>query len=78
MITYFDVNTKTVVSAPSCYGVIDQSIGGQLARKRLPFADGRTRRGMTDINRTRDAIAGLLKAHIKGEAYKDFAGFTFR
>ena len=49
--------------APASYGVVDFSIGGQLARKELPEADGRTERGLVAINDLRDRIGGYLKKY---------------
>lgn len=49
------------VSDGANYGLVDSSIGGQLARKELPEADGRTRRGLVAINDLRDRIGDTLK-----------------
>lgn len=57
------VQDGAIVSAPANYGLIDSSIGGQLARKELPEADGRTRRGLVAINDLRDRIGGYLKKY---------------
>ena len=57
------VQDGAIVSAPSSYGVVDFSIGGQLARKELPEADGRTERGLVAINDLRDRIGGYLKKY---------------
>lgn len=65
-----------LVVAPANYGLVDSSIGGQLARKMIPSADGRTRRGLVAINRCRDNITGLLKAHVKGVMDPIFLGGT--
>lgn len=61
------VQDGAIVSAPANYGVVDFSIGGQLARKMVPGADGRTRRGLAAINKYRDNLSGLLKAPSNGE-----------
>ena len=61
------VQDGAIVSAPASYGVIDSSIGGQLARKMVPGADGRTRRGLAAINKYRENLSGLLRAHSSGE-----------
>ena len=53
--------------APANYGLVDYSIGGHLARKELPEADGRTHRGLAAINDLRDRIGGCMKKHIKGQ-----------
>lgn len=50
-----------LVVAPANYGLVDSSIGGQLARKMIPSADGRTRRGLVAINRCREGISDTLK-----------------
>lgn len=55
------VQDGVVTSAPASYGVVDFSIGGQLARKMIPSADGRTRRGLVAINSMRDDIRDTLK-----------------
>lgn len=55
------VQDGALVVAPTQYGMVDFSIGGQLARKMLPAADARTRRGMVAINACRDAIRDTLK-----------------
>ncbi|WBF79252.1 hypothetical protein IACHDJAJ_00013 [Aeromonas phage vB_AdhS_TS3] len=55
------VQDGVVTSAPASYGIVDFSIGGQLARKQLPQADGRTARGMASINICRQAITDTLK-----------------
>lgn len=59
------VQDGVVTSAPASYGVVDFSIGGQLARKQLSRqgvgADGRTLRGLVAINNCRDAIRDTLK-----------------
>lgn len=59
------VQDGAIVSAPASYGVIDFSIGGQLARKELPEADGRTSRGLVAINDLRDRIGKYIKAYAK-------------
>lgn len=56
-----------LVVAPANYGLVDSSIGGQLARKELPEADGRTRRGLVAINDLRDRIGGYMKKYAKGQ-----------
>lgn len=61
------VQDGVLTVAPANYGLIDSSIGGQLARKELPLADGRTRRGLVAINDLRDRIGGCMKKHIKGQ-----------
>ena len=61
------VQDGAIVSAPASYGVVDFSIGGQLARKELPEADGRTRRGLVAINDLRDRIGGYMKKYAKGQ-----------
>ena len=61
------VQDGAMVVAPANYGMVDSSIGGQLARKELPEADGRTRRGLAAINKYRENLSGLLKAHSTGE-----------
>lgn len=55
------VQDGALVFAPASYGVIDSSIGGQLARKELPEADGRTPRGLAAINDLRDRIGRYMK-----------------
>ena len=55
------VQDGAIVSAPASYGVVDFSIGGQLARKELPEADGRTERGLVAINDLRDRIGRYMK-----------------
>ena len=55
------VQDGAIVSAPASYGMVDFSIGGQLARKELPGADGRTSRGLADINDLRDRIGRYMK-----------------
>ena len=47
--------------APANYGLVDFSVGGQLARKELPEADGRTSRGLAAINDLRDRIGEFMK-----------------
>lgn len=63
------VQDGVLVSAPANYGVIDSSIGGQLARKMIPSADGRTRRGLVAINSMRDRIGECLKTYAKGRSF---------
>ena len=58
-VTFVQDGVLTV--APAHYGLVDSSIGGQLARKMVPSADGRTRRGLVAINNCRDAISDTLK-----------------
>lgn len=58
-VTFVQDGVLTV--APAHYGLVDSSIGGQLARKMVPQADGRTRRGLVSINTCRDAITETLK-----------------
>lgn len=58
-VTFVQDGVLTV--APANYGLVDSSIGGQLARKMVPSADGRTRRGLAAINTCRDAIRDTLK-----------------
>lgn len=70
------VQDGAIVSAPANYGVVDFSIGGQLARKILRNADGRTRRGLVAINKCRDNLSGLLKAHANGTMDPIFLGAT--
>ena len=60
------VQDGALVVAPANYGLVDSSIGGQLARKMIPSADGRTRRGLAAVNKCRENLSGLLKAHVKG------------
>ncbi len=55
------VQDGAIVSAPANYGMVDFSIGGQLARKELPEADGRTPRGLEAINDLRDRIGEFMK-----------------
>lgn len=55
------VQDGALVVAPANYGLVDFSIGGQLARKELPEADGRTSRGLADINDLRDRIGEFMK-----------------
>ena len=57
------VQDGIVTSAPANYGVVDFSIGGQLARKELPEADGRTSQGLEAINDLRDRIGEYIKAY---------------
>ena len=59
------VQDGIVTSAPANYGVVDFSIGGQLARKELPEADGRTSQGLEAINDLRDRIGEYIKAYAK-------------
>ena len=61
------VQDGAIVSAPASYGVVDFSIGGQLARKELPEADGRTERGLVAINDLRDRIGGYMKKYANGQ-----------
>lgn len=61
------VQDGAIVSAPASYGVVDFSIGGQLARKELPEADGRTSHGLVAINDLRDRIGGYMKKYAKGQ-----------
>lgn len=42
---------------------------GQLARKMVPSADGRTRRGLVAINNMRDRISEAVKSYSKGKAF---------
>lgn len=58
-VTFVQDGVLTV--APAHYGMVDSSIGGQLARKMVPQADGRTRRGLVAINSMRAAICDTLK-----------------
>ncbi len=53
------------------YGLVDSSIGGQLARKLVPEADGRTPRGLAAINAMRDRIESGIKDYIR-EPYQFF------
>lgn len=55
-----------MVVAPANYGLVDSSIGGQLARKMIPSADGRTRRGLVAINNMRDRT---VKSYVKGQSF---------
>lgn len=55
------VQDGALVVAPANYGVVDFSLGGQLARKELPEADGRTSRGLEAINDLRDRIGEFMK-----------------
>lgn len=64
-----------LVVAPANYGLVDSSIGGQLARKMIPSADGRTRRGLAAINKCRANLSELLKAHVKGWVDPMFLGW---
>lgn len=57
-----------LVVAPANYGLVDSSIGGQLARKMLPNADGRTRRGLVAINSMRDRIVSGVKSYVSDPA----------
>lgn len=68
------VQDGAIVSAPANYGVVDFSIGGQLARKMVK-ADGRTRRGLVAINKYRENLSGLLKQHAKGGVDPIFLGW---
>lgn len=61
------VQDGALVVAPASYGVVDFSIGGQLARKELPEADGRTERGLVAINDLRDRIGGYVKKYANGQ-----------
>ena len=61
------VQDGAIVSAPASYGVVDFSIGGQLARKELPEADGRTSRGLEAINDLRDRIGEYIKDYVKDQ-----------
>lgn len=70
------VQDGALVVAPANYGLVDSSIGGQLARKILRNADGRTRRGLVAINKCRDNLSGLLKAHVNGTMDPIFLGGT--
>lgn len=69
------VQDGALVVAPANYGVVDFSIGGQLARKMIPSADGRTRRGLVAINKRRDNLSGLLKQYVKGGVDPVFLGW---
>lgn len=69
------VQDGALVVAPANYGLVDSSIGGQLARKMVK-ADGRTRRGLVAINKCRDNLSGLLKAHVNGTMDPIFLGAT--
>lgn len=69
------VQDGALVVAPANYGMVDSSIGGQLARKILRNADGRTRRGLVAINKCRDNLSGLLKQHVKGGVDPLFLGW---
>ena len=55
------VQDGAIVFAPANYGMVDFSIGGQLARKELPEADGRTSQGLEAINDLRDRIGEFMK-----------------
>ena len=59
------VQDGIVTSAPANYGVVDFSIGGQLARKELPEADGCTSHGLEAINDLRDRIGEYIKDYAK-------------
>lgn len=61
------VQDGAIVFAPANYGVVDFSIGGQLARKELPEADGRTSRGLEAINDLRDRIGEYIKDYAKDQ-----------
>ena len=61
------VQDGALVIAPASYGVVDFSIGGQLARKELPEADGRTERGLVAINDLRDRIGGYMKKYANSQ-----------
>lgn len=63
------VQDGVVTSAPASYGIVDFSIGGQLARKMVPSADGRTSRGLVAINNMRDRIGESLKTYAKGKSF---------
>lgn len=69
------VQDGALVVAPANYGMVDFSIGGQLARKMVK-ADGRTRRGLVAINKCRDNLSGLLKAYVNGTMDPIFLGAT--
>lgn len=66
-VTFVQDGVLTV--APAHYGLVDSSIGGQLARKMIPSADGRTRRGLVVINNMRDRIGEAVKSYAKGKAF---------
>lgn len=68
------VQDGALVVAPANYGLVDSSIGGQLARKMVK-ADGRTRRGLVSINKYRESLSGLLKQHVKGGVDPIFLGW---
>lgn len=55
-----------MVVAPANYGLVDSSIGGQLARKMIPSADGRTRRGLVAINNMRDRTVKSYESFVHG------------
>ena len=59
------VQDGALVVAPANYGLVDSSIGGQLARKLVPEADGRTRRGLVAINAMRARIESGIKDYIR-------------
>ena len=59
------VQDGALVVAPANYGLVDFSVGGQLARKELPEADGRTSRGLEAINDLRDRIGEYIKDYAK-------------
>lgn len=61
------VQDGDLVVAPANYGMVDFSIGGQLARKELPEADGRTSRGLEAINYLRDRIGEYMKDYAKDQ-----------
>lgn len=61
------VQDGALVFAQANYGVVDFSIGGQLARKELPEADGRTSRGLVAINDLRDRIGEYIKDYAKDQ-----------
>ena len=61
------VQDGDLVVAPANYGMVDFSIGGQLARKELPEADGRTERGLVAINDLRDRIGEYIKDYVKDQ-----------
>ena len=63
------VQDGVVTSAPANYGLVDSSIGGQLARKMIPSADGRTRRGLVAINNMRDRIGEAVKSYAKSKSF---------
>lgn len=60
------VSNGKVVVAPASYGMIDSSIGGQLARK-VVNADGRTARGLVSLDNFRDQISDYIKRYVNGE-----------